>query len=223
MRVDIEPAFAKSSPLDCSPISFSTDRIRSGSATQVPEEVGYSTALTRAMCYLNRVQKGLFLPGNSAARVLLVGGSPEVPAQYVPIMNSVFAAQKMKVPIDFCYVAASDISFMQQASQITGGVYLRLDRPGAMLQYLLSHFSMDAASRAFLRSASSNDGKVPCFCHRRCINLGYVCSVCLSIFCEKMEKCRTCGTVYAVKAAGGAAPAAAAGGGDGAGAGGGAT
>lgn len=144
------------------------------------------------------------LAGNSAARILVIGGAPEVPAQYVSTMNSVFAAQRMKIPIDICYVGASDVSFLQQASQVTGGTFLRLDRPGAMLQYLLSHFALDPFSRSMIRSGGVNDGKVPCFCHRRCIDLGFVCSVCLSIFCSKLQKCRTCGTEYAKVGAGAA-------------------
>jgi transcription initiation factor TFIIH subunit 3 len=40
------------------------------------------------------------------------------------------------------------------------------------------------------------DFRAACFCHRRVIDLGYVCSICLSIFCEIPEggECLTCGT-----------------------------
>lgn len=32
-----------------------------------------------------------------------------------------------------------------------------------------------------------------CFCHKNTIDMGYICSVCLSIFCKHHKKCSTCG------------------------------
>jgi transcription initiation factor TFIIH subunit 3 len=45
-------------------------------------------------------------------------------------------------------------------------------------------------------SAETVDFRAACFCHRRVVDTGYVCSVCLSIFCEVPEEaeCLTCGT-----------------------------
>lgn len=34
-----------------------------------------------------------------------------------------------------------------------------------------------------------------CFCHKNTIDMGYICSVCLSIFCQHHKKCSTCGWV----------------------------
>ena len=42
------------------------------------------------------------------------------------------------------------------------------------------------------------DFRASCFCHKRSIDQGFVCSVCLSIFCEKCEKCSTCHTTFQV-------------------------
>jgi transcription initiation factor TFIIH subunit 3 len=40
------------------------------------------------------------------------------------------------------------------------------------------------------------DFRAACFCHRRVVDVGFVCSICLSIFCEPPENgdCLTCGT-----------------------------
>lgn len=38
-------------------------------------------------------------------------------------------------------------------------------------------------------------GSCRCFCHKKTIDMGYVCSVCLSIFCKHHKKCSTCGLV----------------------------
>ncbi|KAK3315104.1 transcription factor Tfb4-domain-containing protein [Apodospora peruviana] len=45
-------------------------------------------------------------------------------------------------------------------------------------------------------SADVVDFRAACFCHRNVVDTGYVCSICLSIFCEVPEggECLTCGT-----------------------------
>lgn len=45
-------------------------------------------------------------------------------------------------------------------------------------------------------AADSVDFRAACFCHRKVIDTGFVCSICLSIFCEVPEggECLTCGT-----------------------------
>lgn len=42
------------------------------------------------------------------------------------------------------------------------------------------------------------DFRAACFCHKKVIDIGYVCSVCLSIFCEKIPECTTCGSAFPV-------------------------
>lgn len=62
----------------------------------------------------------------------------DVPAQYIPTMNAIFAAQRSGVVIDACYLGSSQSAFLQQAAHLTGGVYLRPARPAGLLQYLLT-------------------------------------------------------------------------------------
>ena len=38
--------------------------------------------------------------------------------------------------------------------------------------------------------------RAACFCHRQLIDVGFVCSVCLSIFCKFSPICTTCHTVF---------------------------
>jgi len=72
-----------------------------------------------------------------------------------------------------------------------------------ILQYLLQAFLPDAAARQHLipPTAPNVDFRAACFCHRRVVDIGYVCSICLSIFCEPLVAeeggvgmCLTCGT-----------------------------
>ena len=62
------------------------------------------------------------------------------------IMNSIFAAQKSKVSIDSC-VLGEDSTFLQQASEITGGTYVRVMEHSKLTQYLLGVFLMGVEFR----------------------------------------------------------------------------
>ena len=75
---------------------------------------------------------------------------------------------------------------------------MSLTEPRGLLQYLMMAFLPDQRSRhhLILPSRVDVDFRAACFCHRRVVNIGFVCSICLSIFCEPPEhgNCLTCGT-----------------------------
>lgn len=65
---------------------------------------------------------------------------------------------------------------------------------GAALQYLLTIFSADTGTRSMLRvhQPLGVDFRASCFCHKKPIPIGHVCSVCLAIFCEPAPQCVIC-------------------------------
>ncbi|PNH02656.1 General transcription factor IIH subunit 3 [Tetrabaena socialis] len=157
-------------------------------------------------------------------RVLCLLGSPDAPMQYIPVMNAIFSAQRAEVAVDALVMGPEDSSFLQQAAHLTGGLYFRppsLTGPGrgagragsggggggggsALLGVLLSHFAADTGTRAGLDAAQALgvDFRASCFCHKYVIESGYVCSVCLSIFCQPSRACSTCGTAFTGAGAG---------------------
>uniref|UniRef100_A0A7N1A3Z6 General transcription and DNA repair factor IIH subunit TFB4 n=2 Tax=Kalanchoe fedtschenkoi TaxID=63787 RepID=A0A7N1A3Z6_KALFE len=120
------------------------------------------------------------------------------PEQYVAIMNSIFSAQRSMIPIDSCVIGAQHSAFLQQASFITGGVYLKPQLLDGIFQYLSTVFATDVQSRNFLQLPKpvGVDFRASCFCHKNTIDMGYICSVCLSIFCKHHDKCSTCGSAF---------------------------
>lgn len=155
-----------------------------------------SGALSISLCYIQRI----FRSGSRhpQPRILCLQGSPDGPEQYVAVMNSIFSAQRSMVPIDSCIVGTQDSAFLQQASYITGGVYLKPQELNGLFQYLAAVFATDLHSRAFLRLPKTLgvDFRASCFCHKKTIDMGYVCSICLSIFCKNQKKCSTCGSEF---------------------------
>ncbi|KAG6778543.1 hypothetical protein POTOM_014880 [Populus tomentosa] len=51
--------------------------------------------------------------------------SPDGSGQHVGVMNATFSAPCSLVPIDSCQVGAHNPVFLQQASYVTGGVYVK--------------------------------------------------------------------------------------------------
>ncbi|PUU75171.1 TFIIH subunit Tfb4/p34 [Tuber borchii] len=139
------------------------------------------------------------------ARILVVSVSGDLAEQYVPVMNSIFAAQRKKIPIDICKVAGETV-FLQQASDTTRGIYMQLEHPESLLQYLMMSFIPDTATRRHLVPPTqiNVDFRAACFCHKNVVDIGFVCSICLSIFCTPPEGaiCTTCNTKLDISALG---------------------
>ncbi|PKA49129.1 hypothetical protein AXF42_Ash010814 [Apostasia shenzhenica] len=160
-------------------------------ASSVPSLL--SGSLSLALCYIQRVFRSG--PIHPQPRILCLQASPDGPEQYVAVMNAIFSAQRSMVPIDSCVVGVYHSAFLQQASYITGGVYLKLPQLDGLCQYLLAIFASGLQSRSFLQlpKPAGVDFRASCFCHKKTIDMGYVCSVCLSIFCKHHRRCSTCG------------------------------
>mmetsp|Transcript_6669 Transcript_6669/g.11489 ORF Transcript_6669/g.11489 Transcript_6669/m.11489 type:complete len:302 (-) Transcript_6669:239-1144(-) len=162
-----------------------------------------SGALSVALCYAQRMRRVAGAAGGLSPRILCLMGCPDPAAQYISVMNCLFSAQRANVVVDGCVLGNAESAFLQQAAHLTGGLYLRPPRLEGLLQYLHSVFAVDVYSRRFLEMPRSKgvDFRASCFCHKRSIDIGFVCSVCLSIFCQPCTECSTCGTRYDVKPA----------------------
>ncbi|CAA7261699.1 unnamed protein product [Cyclocybe aegerita] len=155
-------------------------------------------ALTKALCYINRLN---LATSQVDPRILVLSVSPDLSTAYIPIMNSIFSAQKLKVTIDACQVFGPDTVFLQQAAHLTGGSYLHLTETSALLQYLIMSFLPPPAIRKVLAVPTQDriDFRAACFCHKNIVDIGFVCSVCLSIFCQPVPVCSTCRTKFPIK------------------------
>jgi len=105
------------------------------------------------------------------------------------------------VTIDVCKIYGPDTVFLQQAAHLTGGSYIYLERRDALLQYLLMSFLPPPSMRRMLAVPTQDriDFRAACFCHKRIVDIGFVCSVCLSIFCQPVPVCSTCRTKFPIK------------------------
>lgn len=128
---------------------------------------------------------------------------PEVGnSQHLPPVRRIRSRQPQKVSIDACQIFGPDTVFLQQAAHLTGGSYLHLERRDALLQYLIvsilhifcapirpslllfpkMSFLPPLAIRKVLAVPTQDkiDFRAACFCHKNIVDIGFVCSVCLS-------------------------------------------
>jgi transcription initiation factor TFIIH subunit 3 len=160
-----------------------------------------SGAISRALCFINRLEREKPIGTTLTSRILTFQVSPDISTQYISIMNAIFSAQKMSVMLDSCVLSTEDSSFLQQASYITGGVYLKPIRQEGLIQYLLSVFIVEKSLRNLIQLPvqSTIDFRAACFETKKQIDLGWVCSVCLSIFSKFNVVCSTCGVKFDVQ------------------------
>lgn len=193
---------------------IATTTERDVASTTTTEMAG---ALSLALCYINKatlnynggVETESKPAGRDAdttaaglqSRILVLSVSGDLAHQYIPIMNTTFACQALRIPIDILKLAG-DTVFLQQASDATKGIYMQVRSPQGILQYLMMAFLPDQIARKNLVAPSQEvvDFRAACFCHRKVVDIGFVCSICLSIFCTPPEgaTCLTCSTHLAL-------------------------
>ncbi|KAM3163056.1 General transcription and DNA repair factor IIH subunit TFB4 [Lachancea thermotolerans] len=146
-----------------------------------------SGAMSAGFTYVNRIIKEQS-SASLKARLMVVtcgssGGKDEV-FQYIPIMNCIFSATKLKCPVDVVKIGGSQEStFLQQATDATNGVYLHVPSTEGLIQYLTTAMFIDPSLRPIIvkPNQGSVDFRTSCYLTGKVVAVGFVCSVCLCV------------------------------------------
>ncbi|KAF4798843.1 General transcription factor IIH subunit 3 [Turdus rufiventris] len=125
---------------------------------------------------INKMGKDLKANQEIKSRILVIKAAEDSALQYMNFMNVIFAAQKQSILIDACV----------------------LDSDSGLLQQWVFLPDQEQRSQLVLPPPVHVDYRAACFCHRNLIEIGYVCSVCLSIFCNFSPICSTCETAFKI-------------------------
>lgn len=184
LNLDLSISTTTASAINTTTNVTSTNSISSGSGSNSMSTGGTSTTSLTSM----------------RSRILIVSSNDDDDIKYIPIMNTTFAAQKMKVPIDVAKLGAKDSSYLQQASDATNGVYLHIENPEGLIQTLSTAFFIEPSIRSLiiLPTNSNVNYRASCFITGKSVNLGFVCSVCLCIMSIIPEEgiCPTCSSKF---------------------------
>ena len=124
-----------------------------------------------------------------STRILCFHGSADALGQYIAFNNAARCAHHKGILIDSVILSATPSVFLQQAAHQTGGMYLHppLDVHKGLLQYFQHLLLPPAEHRAqvLLPPRTSVNLKAHCLCHRRFCDAAYMCTTCLSLWCEQ--------------------------------------
>ncbi|XP_075266208.1 general transcription factor IIH subunit 3-like isoform X2 [Convolutriloba macropyga] len=168
---------------------------------KLSERSGFVPALIKSLCMANKILKS---DPDVKIRFLILKVSPILSAEYLPLMNCLFACQKEKLIVDvfsLCFYTTS----LQQMSALSNGTFFKCpEDANKILHFLSAHFLMSAEFREkklIKPSSQLLDYKASCFCHRRLVDVGWICSVCLSVFCAFTPICITCSSIFRLPSA----------------------
>ncbi|KAH7590835.1 Transcription factor Tfb4 [Nakaseomyces glabratus] len=163
-----------------------------------------SGAMAAALTYTNRLTKEFeSISLRSRLLVITCGSSREKDEifQYIPIMNCIFSATKLKCPIDVIKIGGNKQStFLQQTTDATNGVYIHLESTNGIIQYLSTAMSIDPSLRQIIvrPTQGSVDFRTSCYLTGKVVAIGYICSVCLCVLSiiPPGNKCPACDSQF---------------------------
>jgi transcription factor TFB4 len=153
-----------------------------GLAEEIPEHSagnGLSACLSLLLCEFNRYRQ---TSPRLTSSVLILNQCIVPSSQYITFLNATFQAQNSKIRVDAVDMNGSDSVLLRQATAITGGLYITVKHINEILPSLLSFNLQDSSGAATLSLPlqTNVDFRGSCFCHGKIVDVGYVCSVCLS-------------------------------------------
>ncbi|KAH7650539.1 hypothetical protein FG379_003611 [Cryptosporidium bovis] len=184
-----------------------------------------SSVISKCLCKINQNRKNAFSRSLEDRIIVIdASKKDDYITQYVSLLNAGFASQKLGVVVDILSVSKEPSSLLNNFVDICNGlnlsyrevidsivlegsggnnndtsmVYNKEYNDQGLITFLIFHFlpSIEARDKTFVRvNKSKQTGLVVCFCHHNKVDIGYVCSSCLSIFCSlfKAPICSTCG------------------------------
>lgn len=156
-----------------------------------------SGAICRGLLYIKRLENEQAISQKIHSRMLVIKISSDTGSQYLNYINTYLSAQKIGAAIDVC-VIGNDCGLLQQGADISGGYYFCLQEISELLQSLIMLYQPDIATRKKLNAPppDSVDYRAACFCHHSLVDMGNVCSNCLSVYCRVVPLCSTCDVIF---------------------------
>lgn len=106
---------------------------------------------------------------------------------YFNMIKCAFTARKLNIPVH-CVLAAEGL--VSQMTEVFRGSSFFLSSGASFFEYLLSTQAYEMGTK---RVAVS---KRHCMCHNREIEIGYLCPICLGLYCKFIPLCRHCKTKF---------------------------
>ncbi|OII71046.1 hypothetical protein cand_018850 [Cryptosporidium andersoni] len=169
------------------------------------DDIQLASGISICLCKINSDRKLYSKNRTNKDRILLFDASNEKSYinQYVLLINSSHAALKLDVIIDVCSISNNPSRLLYNVVDISKGIYInyssiiknvssKIDDKShiqdGLLPFIIFHLLPSAELRANslinLSTKSRHSGISVCFCHYKKVEVGFICSSCLAIFCS---------------------------------------
>lgn len=154
-------------------------------------ETPISQGVSRAICAGSRK--------TDCAIIMFECGKSDFSAQNVTLSNCGWAAESVGIPIHLVTLGGVPSPSLLRLCFKTGGVHIPpafTGTPGELMQALMFHLTSNARAELKVRPPPNQTHMgATCICHNKPLDRGYVCSICLAIYCaETAGTCTVCGS-----------------------------
>lgn len=171
---------------------------------KVTQKSTLAGGISAGLTYINRISRELATIALKSRLLVITcgsGGGRDEIFQYIPIMNCIFSATKLKCPIDVVKIGGHrESTFLQQTTDATNGVYLHLESTQGLIQYLSTAMFIDPSLRPIIvkPNQGSVDFRTSCYLTGKVVAIGYICSVCLCVLSilPPGNKCPACDSEF---------------------------
>lgn len=160
----------------------------------------FMTKFIQLICKMNK------LNGNLKKRILIIYNG-EITSQVEPVEKEIRALKHKIISIGyFCkeskiicdFVSIHSLNSLNQLAIITGGFYITLSDTNYLLNVLTCFVGLNVSIRNEIipvRSepiSSSTIINSYCNCHLKSISIGYLCPICMALYCSFVPVCKYC-------------------------------
>ncbi|KAI1721197.1 transcription factor tfb4 domain-containing protein [Ditylenchus destructor] len=177
------------------------DAILKSTNTEDPSTTSscYGAAVALSICAYERYNKEFF---NPIGRIVIINLAADLSNEQNTLMNLFFSANQHSMEVDVAFLT-NPVPILQQACDITSGTHMIVDTPHRLIQYLMQNClggSRECRDAFSMWKEEDIDYRTTCHCHNKLVNIGWVCSVCLSVHCQFQPFCATCNVVFSLPA-----------------------
>ncbi|CAI4229103.1 unnamed protein product [Auanema sp. JU1783] len=132
-------------------------------------------------------------------RVVIISMTEDFGSEHGPLMNLFFSSAKHGICVDVISLGPAS-PLLQQAADITSGMFIQIDNPKKLLCKMMTNVLGHPSSRSIFPQPhlTTVDYRASCACHHQLVSTGWVCSVCLSVLCQFVPICTSCGAVFKI-------------------------
>ncbi|KAL0206856.1 hypothetical protein P9112_012567 [Eukaryota sp. TZLM1-RC] len=165
-----------------------------------------SSALSKALCFINSHHSLQSGRSQTFGHVIVISAASTQfslsTSLQISLLNSAFSAKRDQIPIDIFALGDELSPLLEQVCDVACGSCHSVSTnsktntqiASELLQLLCfnSFVSLENRENLIVSSKPEADLRAFCYCHSKIVDIGYVCSACLAVSCQRKPRCPCC-------------------------------